>query len=139
MAAEINNILIPNVTKTSVDKKVDVTNRLPKSGAKSEFNEILKQHQGQAPLPLEDAGIQLSTHAAKRLQERQIEFTGKEYLKVKEGIQKLVEKGGRNSLVVTNQAAYIVDVANNKVVTAIDKESMNENVFTKIDSTVFIN
>ena len=52
---------------------------------------------------------------------------------------KLKEKGGQNSLIVSDKAAYIVDVKNNKVVTAVDKESMGENVFTKIDSTVFIN
>jgi flagellar operon protein len=72
------------------------------------------------------------------LQERQIDFTGEEYSKVKDAMTRLSEKGGKNSLVVTDNAAYIVDVAKNKVVTAVDKGSMNENVFTKIDSTVFV-
>ena len=53
-------------------------------------------------------------------------------------MSKLRAKGGKDSLVITDQAAYIVDVKNNKVVTAVDKGSMNENVFTKIDSTVFV-
>jgi hypothetical protein len=38
---------------------------------------------------------------------------------------------------VTDKAAYIVDVKNNKVVTAVDKDSMNESIFTKIDGAVF--
>lgn len=137
MSKNINNILIPNVTKTPGHKKVDVSNRLPKDGQKAnEFKDLLdSQIGGQQPL---HGGINLSTHAAKRLQERQIDFTGDEYTKVKEAMMKLSEKGGKNSLVVTDNAAYIVDVAKNKVVTAVDKGSMNENVFTKIDSTVFV-
>jgi flagellar operon protein len=51
----------------------------------------------------------------------------------------LSAKGSKNSLVITDKAAYVVDVANEKVITAVDKMSMNDNVFTKIDSTVFMN
>lgn len=137
MAAEINNILIPNVSKTSVNKKVDVSNKLPKEGANSEFSEILKSKVG-AENKL-NHGINLSTHAMKRLQERQIDFNGEEYMKVKDAMAKIAAKGGKNSLIVSDKAAYIVDVANNKVVTAVDKNNMSENVFTKIDSTMFIN
>lgn len=137
MSKNINNILIPNVTKTPAHKKVDVSNRLPKDGQNNEFSELLNSQLIEEQKPLH-GGINLSTHAAKRLQERQIDFNGDEYLKVRDAISKLSEKGSRNSLVVTDKAAYIVDVANNKVVTAVDKGSMSENVFTKIDSTVFI-
>ncbi len=136
MANNINNILIPNVTKTSHQKSVDVSNRLPKEGKPSEFNNLLKEINSEKPV---HGGINLSTHAAKRLSERKIDFNGEEYLKVKEGISRLSAKGGKNSLVITDKAAYIVDVANEKVITAVDKMSMNDNVFTKIDSTVFMN
>ncbi len=136
MAKNINNILIPNVTKTGGQKKVDVSNRLPKDGQKSEFKNLLNEIGSEKPV---HGGINLSTHAAKRLEERQIDFNGEEYLKVKEAITRLKAKGGKDSLVITDKAAYIVDVANEKVVTAVDKMSMNENVFTKIDSTVFMN
>ena len=140
MAKNINNILIPNITKTNGQKKVDVSNRLPKEGNSqvkdSEFKNLLNEVGSEKPL---HGGINLSTHAAKRLAERQIDFNGEEYLKVKEAITKLKAKGGKDSLVITDKAAYIVDVKNEKVVTAVDKMSMNENVFTKIDSTVFMN
>ena len=56
----------------------------------------------------------------------------------RDGIDKLKEKGGKDSLIVTTQAAYIVDVDNQTVVTAMDKDDMAENVFTKIDSTLFM-
>lgn len=127
-------MLIPNVTKLPSQKQVDVSNKLPKNGKPSEFGQIL-ENENQKPL---HGGIDISAHAAKRLQERQINFDGNEYLKVKEAMTKLAAKGGKDSLVITDKAAYIVDVKNNKVVTAVDKGSMNENVFTKIDSTVFV-
>ena len=60
-------------------------------------------------------------------------------MKVKEAMTKLKDKGSQSSLIVSDKAAYIVDVKNNKLVTAVDKDSMSDNVFTKIDSTIFIN
>ncbi len=136
MTKDINNILIPNVTKTSTQKKVDLSNRLPKAGEKSEFKNILDAKVEGKPL---HGGINLSSHAAKRLEERKIDFNGDEYTKVKDAMAKLKAKGGQNSLIVSDKAAYIVDVKNNKLVTAVDKGSMSDNIFTKIDSTMFIN
>ncbi|MFT6632301.1 MAG: flagellar operon protein [Bacteriovoracaceae bacterium] len=136
MTKNINNILIPNVTKTPQQKKVDVSNRLPKEGDVSEFKNLLDSKLEQKPL---HGGISLSSHAVKRLEERKIDFNGEEYTKVKEAMAKLKAKGGQNSLIVSDKAAYIVDVKNNKLVTAVDKGSMSENIFTKIDSTMFIN
>jgi len=135
MSQNINNILIPNVTKTSNHKNVDVSNKLPKAGETSEFKNLLGELEAK---PLH-GGIELSSHAAKRLAERKIDFNGEEYTKVKNAMSKLKEKGSQNSLIVSDKAAYIVDIKNNKVITAVDKGSMAENVFTKIDSTLFIN
>lgn len=138
MNKAVNPNLIPQVTKTSVHKKVDVRNKLPQEGGNSEFKGILEQQVAQDAKPLH-SGIELSTHAAKRIEERKIDFNGEEFAKVKDAMAKVKAKGGKDSLVITDKAAYIVDVANSKVVTAVDKENMAENVFTKIDSTVFVN
>lgn len=133
------NMRIPNVTKLPGHKKVDNSNRLPNNDkGNSEFSELLKQQSVDSQKPLH-GGLNVSTHAAKRLQERSIDFNGDEYMKVKNAMAKLAAKGGKQSLVVTDKAAYIVDVKNNKLVTAVDKGSMSENVFTKIDSTMFVN
>jgi flagellar operon protein len=136
LTKNINNILIPNVTKTGQQKKVDVSNRLPKEGDVSEFKNLLDSKLEKKPI---HGGISLSSHAVKRLEERKIDFNGEEYTKVKDAMAKLKAKGGQNSLIVSDKAAYIVDVKNNKLVTAVDKGSMSENIFTKIDSTMFIN
>ena len=142
--AKINNFLIPNVNTLSNDKaSVDKGNAL-QQGEKSEFKGLvdkLSQNDLRQPqVRPQDVGpqINVSTHAAKRLQERNIELDGNEYMKLKEAISKLRTKGGHDSLVITQKAAYVVDVDKNTVVTAVDKNNMNENVFTKIDSTIFM-
>jgi len=87
--------------------------------------------------PLEE--LKISQHAAKRIEDRRLQFDNEEFVKLKQAVEKLRNKGGHDSLIITNKAAYIVDVDNNKVVTAMDKANLEENVFTKIDSTLFVN
>jgi|GEM_PF-407837 len=140
--SKVNSFLIPNITSLPSDKKVENDNTL-KSGQKSEFKNLVDQLSTDPRLPQvsqKEIGpeVTVSTHALKRLQERNIELDGSEYLKLKEALMKLKHKGGHDSLVITQKAAYVVDVDRNTVVTAVDKGSMNENVFTKIDSTIFM-
>ena len=140
MAANFNNVLIPNVSKLPKHKRVNIADRLPHkidSTQRDEFKNLLDNHLEQGTAV--NHGIKLSVHAARRLQERNLTIDGDEYLKLKSAIDKLRSKGGKESLIVTGNAAYIVDINNNKVVTAIDKDSINENVFTKIDSTMILN
>ena len=137
---KMNSFLIPNVSSLPSDiQKSEQANTL-KKGEKSEFKELIDRELQAPQVTARDIGpeINVSTHAVKRLQERNIELDGNEYMKLKEAIGKLRAKGGHDSLVITNKAAYVVDVDKNTVVTAVDKNNMNENVFTKIDSTIFM-
>jgi flagellar operon protein len=136
---KINNILIPNVTKLPSNKNVDSTNKLAK-GETSEFKSLLDSNlEQQAPISDAPKGLNLSTHAMRRLQERNLSIDKEEYTKILSAIDKLKLKGGQDSLVITSKAAYIVDVPKNMIVTAIDKDSIGDNVFTKIDSTILMN
>lgn len=143
MSNKVNSFLIPNVSSLPSKDKVAESNTL-KQGEKSEFKGLVDQL-GQQDIRLPQVGkqsvgqeVNVSTHAMKRLQERNIELDGNEYMKLKEAVSKLKAKGGHDSLVITNKAAYVIDVDKNTVVTAVDKNNMNENVFTKIDSTIFM-
>lgn len=136
MQKNINNLLIPNVSKLPSQRKVDVSNKLGKGNNSEEFKNLLDHNLNGVP---ENLGVKLSNHAAKRINERSLQMDSNEFMKLREGIDKLREKGGKESLVITPNAAYIVDVEKDTVVTAIDKDGMAENVFTKIDSTVFMN
>ena len=137
---KINNMLIPNVTSLPSNKNVENTNKL-KSGETSEFKGLLDGaiDQSQPQIQKQEKGIQLSTHAMRRLQEINISIDKEEYAKLQTAMDRLKLKGGQDSLVITGKAAYIVDVPKNTIVTAIDKESIGDNVFTKIDSTILMN
>lgn len=138
--SKINSFLIPNVSSIpSESQKAEQANTL-KKGQQSEFKGLIEKELLQPQVTPKDIGpeIKVSTHATKRLQERNIELDGSEFMKLKEAMGKLRAKGGHDSLVITNKAAYVVDVDKNTVVTAVDRNSMNENVFTKIDSTIFM-
>ena len=53
-------------------------------------------------------------------------------------LQRLEKKGARDSLVLMQDLALVVSVKNNTVITAVDGESLKENVFTNIDSAVIV-
>ncbi len=137
---KINNILIPNVTKLPSKTNAESANKLGK-GETSEFKNLLDNNleQSESPIAESPKGLHLSTHAMRRLQERNLSLDKEEYAKLQSAIDKLKIKGGQDSLIITAKAAYIVDVPKNMIVTAIDKDSIGDNVFTKIDSTILMN
>ena len=138
--SKVNSFLIPNVSSLPADvQKAEQANTL-KKGQQSEFKGLMDKELLQPNVTQKDIGrdVTVSTHAMKRLQERNIELDGNEFMKLKEAVSKLRAKGGHDSLVITNKAAYVVDVDKNTVVTAVDKNNMFDNVFTKIDSTIFM-
>ena len=102
------------------------------AGGKS-FQEILEGSQVNAP-----GEVRFSKHAAGRLADRNIELTGSQMERLQEGAQKAQEKGIRESLVIVDQLAFIVNIPNNTVVTAMNHGDTAENNFTNIDGAVII-
>lgn len=82
--------------------------------------------------------LQFSNHAVDRMRFRGIRFSPAEMQKIEGAISKANAKGAKETLVLTDNAAMIVNVKSNKVVTVMDKANLKENVFTNIDSTVVI-
>ncbi len=148
---KINPLLIPNVTKIKGNTQSGESQNRLREGETSEFKNLLDGTLGAGNSDLLKNALEtrsekispdkiiFSSHALKRLEERQLSFDKEEYGKLQNAIQKLKMKGGQDSLVVTSKAAYIIDVDKNTVVTAMDKEKVSENVFTKIDSTILMN
>lgn len=99
------------------------------------FSQVLEQKKNQS----EAAGsLKFSKHADFRLSERNISLTGEQLERLNEGARKAGEKGIKESLVIVDDLTFIVNVKNSTVVTAMDKESSRENVFTNIDGAVII-
>ncbi|MCK8816526.1 flagellar protein [Natroniella sulfidigena] len=80
--------------------------------------------------------LNFSKHAKQRLQSRQIDFKEQDLKKLDQAVEKAKDKGAQESLILVNNNAYIVNVKNKTVITAMDEESMEENLFTNIDSAI---
>lgn len=82
------------------------------------------------------SGLKVSAHAASRISSRQIAMTPEVMGKLEKAVEGAAGKGARESLVLLKNCAFIVNIPNRTVVTAMDGESLKNNIFTNIDSTV---
>lgn len=82
--------------------------------------------------------VRFSKHAANRLVDRNIELTKEQVERLNMGAAKAGAKGINESLVIVDSLAFIVNVPNQTVITAMDQAETNENVFTNIDGAVII-
>lgn len=85
-----------------------------------------------------DKGVKFSGHAINRLQNRKIELSSENIDRLNKAIDKAGEKGAKESLVIMDDLALIVSVKNKTVITALNGDSIKENVFTNIDSAVIV-
>ena len=91
-----------------------------------EFNSILQDR------------LKVSSHAQTRLASRNIDLDAAAWDRVMGGVDKAAAKGCKESLVLVDNAALVVSIKNRTVITAVDKESLTDNVFTNIDSAVVV-
>ena len=82
--------------------------------------------------------VKFSKHAAGRLMDRNIELTDGQRERLNEGAAKAEQKGIRESLVIVDGLAFIVNTKSNTVVTAMNSYDATENVFTNIDGAVIM-
>ena len=83
-------------------------------------------------------GLKFSQHAQERLAARGISLNDSDLKKLEGAVNSVAQKGGRDSLIMMGDAAFVVSVSNRTVVTAVDRAGMQGNVFTKIDSAVIV-
>ncbi|GBU23131.1 hypothetical protein R80B4_03047 [Fibrobacteres bacterium R8-0-B4] len=80
--------------------------------------------------------LKFSAHASSRLKSRGIEVTPDVMGKLEKAVAGAEDKGSKDSLVIVKDLAFIVNIPNRTVITAMDGESIKDNIFTNIDSTV---
>lgn len=80
--------------------------------------------------------VKFSNHAVERMMSRGIKFSQGDVSKLSEAVSRAAAKGSKDTLVLMNDSALIVNVKNKTVVTVMDKNALKENVFTNIDSTI---
>lgn len=100
------------------------------------FEEILRQQSGQA------GELKFSKHADSRLSQRDISLSEEQRKRLEDGTEKARMKGMRESLVMVDRLAFIVNVKSNTVITAMSLEAGDrdsaDTVFTNIDGAVII-
>ena len=93
------------------------------------FEEILQKTQKKGE-------VHFSKHGANRLSDRNIELTEEQLERLKDGTKKAGDKGIKESLVLIDELAFIVNTKSNTVITAFVQGETKENIFTNIDGAV---
>ena len=120
----------------------------------SKINELIQQSQAAQPTTAGAAQTQtaagatfsdllqdqlkVSGHAKTRMESRNINLSPDDWKRVLDGVQKAAAKGAKESLVMVDDVALVVSVKNKTVITAVDRDSLKDNVFTNIDSAIIV-
>lgn len=113
----------------SNNKNIPINN----SESSVSFEEIFKAKQKST-----DSELKFSKHASMRLIDRNIELTNNQLERLEHGKEIAKQKGINESLMIMDNLAFIINVKNNTVVTAVDQNSSDSKVFTNIDGAVIV-
>ncbi len=84
------------------------------------------------------SSVQFSKHALKRMNSRGVELSSSQMERLSKAMDSAQKSGARETLVLTDDAAFVVSPANRTVISAFDRERLREGVFTQIDSAVIL-
>ncbi len=104
------------------------------SGSIQSFQNYLEQLSGAS----QGSELKFSKHAAGRLATRDITLDDSQLDRLKDGMSRANEKGIKDSLMIMDRLAFIVNVPSSTVITAMDSMESNEQVFTNIDGAVIV-
>ncbi len=117
----------PTLTGIKIGK---TQNKQNTSGIANKFQNLLFD-----ALNNSNAGsLKISAHAQKRLSERKISIDENLENSLKEAMDELSEKGAKDSLVITREGAFILNIPNRTMVTAMGIGEMRDGIVTNIDS-----
>ena len=94
------------------------------------FNDVLNN------VKTENEGFILSKHACKRFNETS--FSRDDMNVINNGFDLAKEKGAKNAVFIYKDVALIANIKNRTIITAVEKERAENNVFTNIDSVVIL-
>ena len=120
------NQALDKIQSTNQNKPLNNTNNKTSDG--KDFASILK----------EKSSVSFSKHASARLENRNIDLDVSQMDRLNQATSMANKKNIKNSLVLIDDYAFIVNVPSSTVITAMDKNETKENVFTNIDGAVII-
>ncbi len=107
-----------------------VRNNIPNTSGAG-FGNILQQAIDKS------TGVKFSKHAELRMQARNIDLTQVQKDKINNAVSMAQQKGVKDSLVILDNMAFVVNVPSKTVITAVNNNELKENVFTNIDGAIF--
>lgn len=126
---DINGVSVPFIPAGGVERL-----RKPNQNIQSNpmgttpFSEIFEQ---------ELVKLKFSGHAMSRMNSREMNLSDSDMLRLEHAVSKAEMKNAKDSLVMMDEKAFIINIPNRTVVTMMNKDKLEENVITKIDSAVF--
>ena len=108
------------------------TNQKTTVEAGPQFGEILEKKLE------EKSSLSFSKHALMRASQRDIDVSDDKIERLNQGVKIACEKGLNDPLILVDKTAYIVNVKNSKVITAINAKELKGHAITNIDGTVII-
>lgn len=87
---------------------------------------------------VEDKSIKISNHAQQRLQQRNVVLNAQDMSKLESAIKSAELKGAKESVLFYKDTAFVTSIKNKTIITAVDSNSAEENIFTNIDSAVIV-
>lgn len=129
MVGNINDLKIHQLqTEPFLAENKTIKNESVKQGFSSILNEELKKSNL----------LQFSKHSKERIQQRGIEMTDTLIEQLNVAADNARIKGAKDVVMIGADAAFIVNIPNNVVITAINGNEMKNNIFTNIDSAVLL-
>ncbi len=129
-----NNGINPSIVQKLQTKPANNVFQTNETVNSPSFNDILTKTLEKATS--ENQSVEFSKHAKLRMNDRNIQFSSDQMDRIEKGITQAREKGIKDSLLLVDSVALIVNVRNNLVVTAVDESQ--DKVFTNIDGAIVV-
>ena len=103
-----------------------------KKSGQASFKEMFSVELAQAH------NLSFSQHAQQRLHSRGMALSAETVAKLADAVDRAQTKGSRETLVLTDDTAFVVNVRDRNVITVFDRDNLREGVVTSIDSAVIV-
>jgi len=123
---------IPDKTPVAPHSRGSPAGTRPQSSSPASFADALRKAQQ------EQTPIKISAHAQQRMVQRNISMQPEELQALEQAVTALHKRGGKEALILREDAAFVVNIPNKTVVTAIDRTELRDRIFTQIDSAILI-
>ncbi len=128
MIENLNDLRLRQIQVNPVPVKPQATTKQKSTT----FDQMLQERMEQAE------SLQFSKHSKERMEQRGIEMTPDLLQQMNTAANHARLKGAKDVVMIGPQAAFIVSIPNNTVITAMNGNEMKNNIFTKIDSAVLL-